>query len=292
MPNPNRSIGAKLADSSMLRLALDVADRVRRHDLAFLAAGLAFYAFLAFVPLILVIVLLYGMLADPATAVEHVRLVAGMVSPELARRIGDTVIKLVLDTQEQKGIGVAVSTIVALYAGIRGARGFTKAIDKVHEKERPRSFLKASLLSVGVVLSVVLVATAALVGIVVLGYLEDAVANISGLLALAIKIGTWMGVAALAGAAISALYRYVPSGPAPERRRWISYGAMAATFAWCAATVMLGIYVTNFSRYDAIYGSAATIVVTLIWFYISSFIVLAGAELDVVLVAREGEGEA
>ena len=247
-----------------------------------MAAGLAFYAFLGFVPLILLVVLAYGLIADPATAVEHVRTLTGAVSSAAAERIGETVTTLVLDTQERKGWGIAVSLALALYAGVRGARAVTKALDVIHDAPGSRSFASATLVSLGIVLSALLVAVGALAAIVILGYLESFVGGISPVMAVLIKAATWIGAAALAGVAISALYRYAPAGAPTGRRRWLTPGAAAATLAWSGATFLLGVYVANFSRYDAIYGSAATIVVMLMWFYLSALIILAGAEIDVL----------
>ena len=269
--------------SALIELGLKVAIQARRHDLTFLAAGLAFYSFLALIPLLLLLVLSYSLIAEPATAVRHVRFLTSFISSEAAKDIGDLLMKLVLDTQERKGIGVLASLVVALYAGVRGARAVTKALDILHETECKRSFAKAILVSTTIVLSALLVGTSALIAIAALGYVEKAVAGISPLLALVIKAAAWIGAAVVASVAISALYRHAPSVPHPRRHRWWSAGAVAATLAWCIATLMLGVYVANFSRYDAVYGSAATIVVMLMWFYISAVIVLAGAEIDIAL---------
>lgn len=265
-----------------LAAAKQTGSRIKSHDLTFMAAGLAFYAFLAFVPLVLLVVLGYGLISDPATAVKHIRALTGTVSTEAAGRIGQTVMKLVLDTQERKGWGVAISLMLALYAGVRGARALTKALDVIHDVPGSRSFLSATFVSLGIVLSALLVAIGGLAAIVILGYLESLVGGISEPVAVLIKVATWIGAAALAGAAISALYRYAPAGAPVGRRQWLTPGAAAATIGWSLATFLLGVYVANFSRYDAIYGSAATVVVILMWLYLSALVILAGAEIDVL----------
>lgn len=259
-----------------------IGSRIKSHDLTFMAAGLAFYAFLAFVPLVLLVVLGYGLISEPATAVKHIRALTGTVSTEAGRGIGEIVMKLVSDTQERKGWGVTISLMLALYAGVRGARALTKAIDVIHDVPGSRSFLSATFVSLGIVLSALLVAVGALAAVVILGYLESFVAGISEPMAFLIKVATWIGAATLAGAAISALYRYAPAGAPEGQRQWLTPGAAAATIGWSLATFLLGVYVANFSRYDAIYGSAATVVVILMWFYLSALIILAGAEIDVL----------
>lgn len=257
--------------------------RARDHDLTLVAAGLSYYAFLGFLPLLLLLALGYGLVADPATAVRHLASLASVVSPEVSRIISDIVIKLLLDAQELKGVAFTISLILALYAGVRGARALTKALDIVHETKSGRSFVAATAMAIMIVFAALIVCTGALIAIGVLGYLETLIRDMSRLTAALIKIGTWIGVAALASAAISALYRFAPAREPRQRRRWMTGGAVTATAGWLVATLLLGIYVANFSRYDALYGSIATMVILLIWFFLSALIILVGAEIDAVL---------
>jgi membrane protein len=79
--------------------------------------------------------------------------------------------------------------------------------------------------------------------------------------------------------ALSAMYRFAPSR-ARARWRWVSWGAVIATFAWMIVSVGFSIYVSNFASYDKTYGSLGAVVVLLMWFYLSTLIVLLGAELN------------
>lgn len=257
--------------------------RARDHDLTLMAAGLSYYAFLGFLPLLLLAALGYGLVADPATAVRHLASLASVVSPDVSRIISDIVVKLLLDTQELKGLAFTISLVLALYAGVRGARALTKALNIVHGTKSGRSFVAATTMAIVIVFAALIVCTGALIAIGVLGYLETIVRELSRLTAVLIKIGTWIAVAALASIAISALYRFAPTSEPRHRHRWITAGATIATAGWLVATLLLGVYVANFGRYDALYGSIATIVILLIWFFLSALIILLGAEIDAVL---------
>jgi hypothetical protein len=65
--------------------------------------------------------------------------------------------------------------------------------------------------------------------------------------------------------------------------RLVSPGAILFAFGWSIATYVFGFYVANFGSYNATYGALGAVVVLLIWLYLSSFLLVAGAELNSVL---------
>jgi membrane protein len=75
------------------------------------------------------------------------------------------------------------------------------------------------------------------------------------------------------------LYRYGPSR-SHARVSWVSWGAVAATVLWLLASLAFQIYAANFARYSATYGSLSAVIALLMWFWISAFVVLLGAELN------------
>ncbi len=62
--------------------------------------------------------------------------------------------------------------------------------------------------------------------------------------------------------------------------RWVSPGAITATFLWIATSIGFTIYVANFNSYDKTYGSLGGVVILLTWLYLSSFMVLLGAVIN------------
>jgi membrane protein len=77
---------------------------------------------------------------------------------------------------------------------------------------------------------------------------------------------------------VSFLYYF---GPA-ERRAYafFSPGSILATFLLIIGSLGFNIYIANFSRYNALYGSIGTLIIFLVWIFISSFILLIGFELN------------
>lgn len=264
--------------------------RSREHNLGLMAAGLAFYAFVAFIPLVVALAFAYGLVADPATVVGHMQAITRTVSAEAAARLGELLTGLTREMQERRGWAAIVSLLTSLYVGVHGGRAVVAALDVVHGSRRRRGALRATALSFAIVLAALVVGAAGVVAISVLGYLEAAVTGLSGLAAALIKLGTWLGATLLVSAAIAALYRWAPAHAAPVPRRWLTPGSVAATAVWVVATLLLGIYAANFDRFDALYGSVAATMVVLVWFYLLAFAVLLGAELDAGLGEIAGGG--
>jgi membrane protein len=71
------------------------------------------------------------------------------------------------------------------------------------------------------------------------------------------------------------------------RPRLASPGALFFAVGWAAFTVGFAYYVSNFGSYNATYGAIAGVVIMLLWFQVSSLLILIGAEINSVLEARK-----
>lgn len=89
----------------------------------------------------------------------------------------------------------------------------------------------------------------------------------------------WPLVIAAVIAALAILYRYGPNR-ANARMAWFSWGAAAATLLWIIGSAAFSIYVANFASYNETYGSIGAVIGLLMWFYLSAFIILMGAEVN------------
>jgi membrane protein len=91
--------------------------------------------------------------------------------------------------------------------------------------------------------------------------------------------GRWPLLLLLVTLALGVVYRYAPDRDQP-RWRWVSMGSVAAAVLWLAGSGLFSFYVSNFGNYNETYGSLAAIVILLLWFYLTSFAVLVGAEFN------------
>jgi len=258
-----------------------------RHQTGLMAAGVAFYAFLAVVPTLAVLVLTYGLVAEPSAVAGHIQALAALMPADAASIVAGQLVDLIESAAGQKGIGLLIAMGVSIYGAMRGASALIMALNVVYEVAETRSFVRKTVLALLLTLAALgalLLATAA---IGVLGFLEALLPGASPALRFGLRAAFWIGAASAVSLGIALVYRYVPHRPRPKWR-WLTPGSAAATLGWIAATLGFGFYVANFGNYNATYGSLGAVVVFLTWLYFCAFILLMGAEFNQAL-ERETE---
>ena len=248
-------------------------------NVGLLAAGVAFYAFLAFVPLLASVVLTYGLIVAPETVAEHIRTLARTLPREAAAIIADQLQAITGTKDGAKGLGLLLAIGLALYGASKGAASIVTTLNIAYEVKETRGFVRrtalALIMTVGMVLVVLIAATA----VSALAWAETLLPFGSPFVHGALKLLFWLAAAALVSFALALVYRYAPDRPdAPWR--WITPGSAAATLLWLLATLGFGLYVANFGNYNATYGSLGGVVVFLTWLYLTAYILLMGGELN------------
>ena len=248
-------------------------------NIGLIAAGVAFYGFLALVPLLGAIVLSYGLLADPDTVVRNMKGLTSVMPADAAQLIGEQLMNVVKTSGGKKGFGVLLALAVALFGAHNGAGSVVTALNVAYEEKEKRGFIALNLLALAITGAAVVVAIVALVAIAALGHLEKLVPGAPGVLLVLGKLLSYVLLGCGGAAAAATLYRY---GPSREKARWtwITPGSLFAAFCWLLLTLGFGIYVAKFGNYNATYGSLGAVVVMLTWLYLSSYVLLFGAELN------------
>jgi membrane protein len=93
------------------------------------------------------------------------------------------------------------------------------------------------------------------------------------------QVVRWALLVTLVVVALAVVYRVAPDRDAP-RFRWVSTGALVAAGLWILGSVLFSLYVNNFGSYNKTYGALAGVVVLMLWLYLTSYIVLLGAEIN------------
>lgn len=248
-------------------------------NVGIVAAGVAFYGFLALVPLLGALVLSYGLVADPASVIDHVQGMMSVMPADAAKLIGDQLLNVVQTSDGKKGFGLILALALALFGARNAAGAIVTALNIAYEEKERRSFIIVNLLSIGITAAAVVLALVAMVAVAALGHLQQMLPTLPGFVLIIGKIASYAALL-LAGAAVAAtLYRYGPSRETP-RWAWLTPGSLLAALLGLLLTIGFGIYVANFGSYNATYGSLGAVVVLLTWMYLSSYVLLFGAELN------------
>jgi len=263
-------------------------------NVGFLAAGIAFYAFLAFVPLLASVVLVYGLAADPRTVAEHIGKLFATLPRDAAALIADQLKSLTSSPKSAKGISLAVAIAFALYGASKGAGGVVTALNIAYELKEDRGFVKTTLLTLAMTVGGLLVILLAVGAISVSALVEHLLPFSSPIVHFLVQALAWAVAVAAVAVGLAAVYRFAPNRPeAPWV--WVSPGSAAATLLWLVGTAGFGLYVSHFGSYNKTYGSLGGVVVFLTWLYLTGYIVLMGGELNSELEkeqAAEAAGKA
>lgn len=257
-------------------------------NVSFLAAAVAFYAFLAFVPMLASAMLVYGLAAEPATVAGHISEMFRMLPRDAAILVADQLKSMTESPDTAKGWSLIAAIALAIYGASKGAGAIVTALNIAYEVKESRGFIKSTLLSLAMTLGALVVLGLAAGAIAAMGWVEALFPGFPAWAHDLFQILSWAGAAVAVGFALAAVYRYAPNRPdAPWV--WISPGSAAATLLWLLASLGFGLYVSRFGNYNATYGSLGGVVVFLTWLYLGAYILLMGGELNSELERQQAK---
>jgi len=188
-----------------------------KDNVSLVAAGVAFYGFLAMVPLLGATVLTYGLIASPNTVLRNVQSLATSMPQDIARLIGDQLLNVVKTSGSKKGLGLLLALLIAIWGARNAAGSIIIALNIAYEEEEKRGWLNVTLLSLTITVAAVLLG---MIGAVVVGAMAALERLFPGMGQFGVIGGKALAFAALgavAAAAAATLYHY---GPSRVKAKW------------------------------------------------------------------------
>jgi membrane protein len=262
-------------------------DQISRDRLSIVAAGVAFYGLLAVFPALAALVALYGLVFDTGAVGEQIRALGGLLPPQALEVILGELQGLVLTSRGVLGWGAAGALALALWSAARGIKTLMQALNVAYGLREERGFLKRNAIALALTVAAILGAGLA-IAVVVFMPVAIRLVGLEPLVRETIAYARWPVIAAAVALGIAVMYRY---GPSRERPSWrvVSRGALIATGLWIAGSAGFSLYVSSFGNLNRMYGSVAAIVILLLWFLVSAYAILLGAEINAELERRGGE---
>lgn len=270
-----RAAGTALRETSSQRVSL-------------VAAGCAFYATLALFPSITMLISVYGLAFNPHSVQSQLHYLESFMPPDVYALISQRIESLVEQPAQGLGLSFAVSLMVSLWSASTGTKSVLNALTLAYKQQETRGLIRFHLVALGMTFVAVLGAVLAIVALVL-------VPIVLAHVWLPVRLGFLVGgvcflmLVGFVWCALGLLYRF---GPAGSGQIFYAPGAAIATLLWLLTSWGFGLYVGHFAAYSVTYGPLATIIGLMMWFYLSAYVVLFGAELNAALDQQSRQTQA
>jgi membrane protein len=243
-----------------------------------LAAQLSYYFFLALFPALLFLVAIVSFVPISGLLDVITGTLARVAPTEVITIIQDQVLKIAHD---RNGGLLTLGMLGTIWSTSSGVDAIIDTLNQAYDLTESRPWWKVKLTALALTITLAVFIVVAFALVVAGPQLAEKVAawfHLGPAFEWSWKILQWPVVFALVSLAIAIVYYYAPD--ARQEWMWITPGSVSAAALWLLVSLGFRLYVTRFGSYNATYGAIGGVIVLMLWFYVSSFAVLAGAELN------------
>lgn len=251
------------------------------------AAGVAFYALLAIFPAVTTLVSLYGVFNDRAQVAADLASLAVILPEGAVSIISEQAMRIASGAPLSLGFTALFSFMLAIWSANSGMKALIDALNVSYAKRETRTFLRLHLTSFALTMG----------SLLFLLLMLSAVAVIPAILAFLwldrwtqwlVWAGRWPIILIMLGVAISILYRWGPNVKSTSWR-WYSPGSIFSSIGLLAFSMLFSWYAASIAAFNETYGSLGAVIAFLAWMWLSTVVVLIGAELNAELDRRLGD---
>ncbi|MEK6250953.1 MAG: YihY/virulence factor BrkB family protein [Actinomycetota bacterium] len=254
----------------------------REDNLTDWAAALTYYGLLSLLPMLIALVSIVGLFADPQSTTQTVTDIVTRIGPQSGAQTFSGPIHSIASNRGSAGVLFVVGLATALWSASGYIGTFIRASNVIYETEEGRPFWKLRPLQLAVTLAMVIMVAAVLLALVLTGPVVRAVADPIGVGHTAVTVwnyAKWPVLGLLFVLMIDLLYYASPNAKL-RGFAWVTPGAVLALALWALASAGFAFFVANFGSYDKTYGTLGGVVVLLIWMWITNLAILLGHELN------------
>ncbi len=243
-----------------------------------ISGGVAFFILFAIFPAVTALVSAYGIFFNAATIGQELSLLQGVVPADVLGILNEQTMRIAAQRNGALSIGVVVGILVTLWSAMGGIKALIDALNVIYEQEEGRNLFKLNLVALVFTLGGFAVFLTA-VGTVIAVPVALSWVGLGGAAAELIRLARWPALLVVLLVGLAVLYRYGPNRRA-ARWKWVSVGSVFAAVVWIVASFLFSWYLAKFNTYNATYGSLGAVLAMMMWLWISSMVVLLGAELN------------
>ncbi len=265
-------------------IAFRLKDRIGEDRIGLIAAGCAFYGLLAIFPAITAMMALAGLVAQPDILTDKLETVSTLMPEAAAEIVIGQAVEVAGSNDGGLGLAVILGLIIAIYSASKGMASVMQGLNVASGEEETRGFVRLTLVKLALTVGMIVGFLASVFVLVALPALLSFLPW-DGVTEATVSVLRWPFLIVLVILGLSALYRWGPSRE-PAKWRWITPGAVLATFLWLVGSLGFSLYVSNFGSYNETFGALGGVIILLTWLWLSAFIVLLGAEVDAEIEAQ------
>ena len=277
MHTPFQSI-FNLSFSDWKSILKKVQARIGENNVVIVSAGVGFFGFMAIFPAIMALISIYGFVMDPQQIEEQVSKISSLMPEQTHEIIQYRVDQFIKSKEESLGWGTFFAILLGVWIGNLGTKSLFRGINIAYDTDNKRGIIKNNgltlLFTFGAIILIILSASLiiAFPAIIEKIGLPD---HIEGL----ISWLRWLVMGIVLVGSIGLIYNFAPKRKQPGFM-WVLPGAVFATCLWLLASSAFSFYIRHFWNLSEIYGSISAVVFLMLWLFISTFIILLGAELN------------
>ena len=243
-----------------------------------IAGGVAFFVLLAIFPAITALVSAYGLFFNTSAITNNLSLLNDVVPENVLSLVHEQANRIASNSGRALSIGIIVGILVSLWSAMSGVKAMIDALNVINEQREGRSFIKLNFVALVFTLAGLVAFLLAIAAVVILPLILSPIGLESSTETLT-RIGRWPVLLLVLLIGLSLLYRYGPDRRA-ARWQWVSVGSVLAAVTWISASFLFSWYLKSFANYNATYGSLGAVVGLMIWLWLSTIVVLLGAEFN------------
>jgi membrane protein len=251
---------------------------IQNDRLLALAAGVVFYSLVALFPAIAAGVSSYALFADAATIGKHLSIGADIVPAGALDMLGEEISRIAAKSEGKLTFGFLLGLAIALWSANAGMKAIFDALNIIYDEDEKRSLIWLNLVSLFFTICAI-AGIGLAIALVVVFPLLSAAFGLTSFDHPIIGYLRWPVMFVLIILGLAVFYRYGPSRRM-AKWRWISVGSVFAALTWLAVSSLFSWYLGNFANYNATYGALGAVVGLMMWMWLSTIVVLVGAELN------------
>ena len=255
--------------------------QIGEDNVSIVAAGVAFYAFLALIPALIALTIVYGLVANPADVKDQIGSFASAAPQDAQRLLTTQLTSITRGAGGGASIGALIAIAGALWVASSGMAALDTGLTVVNRETETRGFLKRRLLALVLTVFAVIGVVLMLALVVALPSVLQSI-DVGDIGKVVIGLARWVLLAALLLFGLGVIFRYGPQRRRP-RWRWVTPGTIVAVVVGLAVSIGFSIYVSLMGNYNKTYGSLGAIIVLLLWLYFMAYAVLFGAAMNAEL---------